>query len=103
MTFRTLISIDTELNDALALIERYFSITVDKSLIEKIINDAKDNQVAEKIYSIGTLDRGLRRAKVNIRGKVDEYEPETIWIDLDGLTDDEAKFFEEAMSTNRRP
>lgn len=46
--FKTLINIDSDLRGILHEIEQYFSITLDKELIERIFKDAEDDQVSEK-------------------------------------------------------
>ena len=102
MRFRTVIEIGTKLRDFVRVIEERFPLTVDRGTIDKIFADADNDQVTQKEYSITSLDRGRGKERIQIKGTVEEYEPETIWIDIEGLSMDETKYLEDNFPTSTR-
>ena len=83
--YKTLLNIDSELNVFIREIENHFSIKVDKKIIDKIYQDFKNDQVNEKEYVIFKRPDRILKKQFVIKGIVDEYEPETIWIELENL------------------
>lgn len=82
MDFKKLIVIDSELRDYLKEVERHFSIKIDEKVIEKILDDSKADQLTEKKYQIFDSSPSLTKSRLTVNGTVDEYEPETIWIEM---------------------
>jgi hypothetical protein len=97
-SFRTLINIDANLRDIFREIEQYFSIKLDKALIEKIFKDAEGDQVTEKGYLIFQEQKKIIGTQLTIRGTVDDYEPETIWIEIRNIKEKDVKHFNELVS-----
>lgn len=93
--FRILINIDKDLRDVFMKIERYFSIALDESVIEKIFKDA---EVSQKDYLIFQGKKKLLQKPVIVRGTVDEYEPSDIWIVIENITDKDVKHFTSLIS-----
>jgi hypothetical protein len=93
MEFKTLITIDSKLVDFLSKVEKYLNITLDKAIVNKILTEAKDDQVTEKNYSVFET-KGL-----SIHGIVDEYEPETVWIEIKNIKSADVKYFEDLDSS----
>lgn len=96
--FKTLVNIDSDFRDIIDEIERYFSITLDKELIERIFRDAEGDQVTDKQYLIFQGEKKLLGGQMTIHGTVDEYEPETIWIELKNIKEKDARHFNELVS-----
>jgi hypothetical protein len=96
-TFRTLININAA-PDIFGEIERYFSIKLDKTMIENIFKDAEENQVAKKEYLIFQGNRKFLTKQLLISWTVDEYEPETIWIEIQNIKEKDFKHFSELVS-----
>jgi|LakMenE18May11ns_1017448.scaffolds.fasta_scaffold8568756_1 hypothetical protein len=88
MEFRTLINIDTELSGLIAEIKRYFSLDIDDGLVERIVQDSKTDNVNEKHYKIFE-----EKSRPTILATVDEYEPETIWIEIKNIKNTDVKHF----------
>ena len=97
-TFKTPINIDATAHDFFGEIERYFSIKLDKTIIENIFKDAEENQVAKKEYLIFQGSKKIFRKQPFINGTVDEYEPETIWIEIHNIKEKDFKHFSELVS-----
>ena len=97
-SFRTLINIDANLRDIFGEIEQYFSIKLDKDLIEKIFRDAEEDQVTEKEYLIFQEEKKFLGTQLKIRGTVDDYEPKTIWIEIQNIKEKDVKHFNELVS-----
>jgi hypothetical protein len=97
-TFRTLLNIDSNLRYIIGEIEQYFSIKLDKDIIAKIFKDAEDDQVTEKEYLIAQAEKKFLGTQLTILGTVDEYEPETIWIEIQNIKQKDVKYFEEMIS-----
>ena len=95
MNFKKFLSIDSELLDYLNEVERYFSIKIDDKLINKILDDSQTDQVTEKKYQI--FDSG--KSRITIDAIVDEYEPETIWIEMKNIENGDIKHFDSFVST----
>ena len=95
--FKTLVNKDSDLRDIVNEIEQYFSITLDKELIERIFRDAEENQVSEKQYLIFKAEKKILGGQMTILGTVEEYEPETIWIELKNIKEKDAKHFNELI------
>ena len=91
--FKTLINIDSDLISFFSELENYFSIKLDKIIIEKIFKDAEDDQVSEKDYKIFEKERSLFKSQIQIIGKVDEYEPNDIWIEIKNIKDRDLNHF----------
>jgi len=96
--FRTPVNIDSHLRDIFKEIERYFGITLDKNLIENIFREAEEDQVSEKEYLIFQSAKKLLRKQLTIRGTVEEYEPDTIWIEIQNLKEKDLRHFNELVS-----
>ncbi|MEO7990259.1 MAG: hypothetical protein ABI663_12010 [Chryseolinea sp.] len=96
--FKTLVNIDTNLQDLLREIEQYFSIKLNKDIIEKIFRDAEEDHVTEKEYLIFQVEKKLLGAKLTIMGTVDNHEPETIWIEIQNIKEKDVKHFNELIS-----
>jgi hypothetical protein len=88
MEFKALINIDNELSGLISEIKRYFSVEIDDGLVGKIIQDSENNQVTEKHYKIFE-----EKSRPTILATVDEYEPETIWIEIKNIRDTDVKHF----------
>jgi len=96
--FKTLVNIDSDLRDIVRGIERYFSITLDKELIERIFKDAEEDQVSEKKYLIFKGEKKILSGQMTIHGTVAEYEPETILIELKNIKEKDVRHFNELVS-----
>jgi hypothetical protein len=88
MTFRKLFNIEDELPSALGKVSEVFSIEISDEVLRKMHSDSVEDQVNEKRYDIVTVSRKLRKDFM-VTGVVDEYEPETIWLEFSGLTKSE--------------
>ena len=97
-TFKTPINIDATAHDFFGEIERYFSIKLDKTIIENIFKDAEEDQVAKKEYLIFQGKKKFLTKQLLINGTVDEYEPETIWIEIQNIKEKDFKHFSELVS-----
>ncbi len=97
-TFRTLININAATGDFFGEIERYFSITFEKTIIENIFKDAEENQVPKKEYLIFQGNKKFLTKQMVISGTVDEHEPETIWIEIQNIKEKDFKHFSELVS-----
>lgn len=93
--FRTLINIDTNLRDFFREIEQYFSIKLDRDVIERIFKDAEEDQVTGKEYLIFQGEKKLLGTKLTILATVDEYEPETAWIEIQNIKEKDLKHLNE--------
>ena len=89
IAFRTLINIDADLPNIIKEIGNYFNITLNEELINTILRDAEENQVSEKKYTIFEGHKKISGAKLTMLGTVDEYEPETIWIEIKDIEEKE--------------
>lgn len=96
--FKTLVNIDSDLRDIVDEIERYFSITLDKELIVRIFRDAEEDQVREKQYLLFEGEDKIPGGQMTIHGTVDEYEPETIWIELRNIKEMDVRHFSKLVS-----
>jgi hypothetical protein len=96
--FKALININSDLRDIVDEIERYFSIALDRELIERIFRDAENDQVSEKQYLIFKGEEKILHGQMTIYGTVDEYEPETIWIELKNIKEKDVRHFNELVS-----
>jgi len=94
MEFKTLININSELRGLVAEIKKYFSLDIDSGLIEKIVQDSETDQVTEKNYKIFEA-----KSQPTILATVDEYEPETIWIEIKNIKDKDVKHFNDFTGT----
>lgn len=99
MNFKKLIDIDSELRDYLKEIERHFSIKIDDKLIEKIFDDSQADQVTEKKYEVFDSKPSLLKSRLTINATVDEYEPETIWIEIKNVKKADIKHFDNFVTT----
>lgn len=88
-----LFEIHSNLTTVLNQIAEILSIKIDQEVLDKIQNDAFINQINQKKYQIYT-NSGLFN-KMYITGFVDEYEPETIWIEFSGVSKFEIEQIEE--------
>lgn len=91
--FKILVNIDSDLRNIVDDIDRYFSITVDKELIERIFKDSERDQVSEKQYLIFKGEEKIPGQQMTIHGTVDEYEPETICIELKNINEKDLRHF----------
>ena len=73
--------------------EKYFSIRVDNEIVEKVFKDAKDDHVTEKNYLIFQSKKSLFKSKLKVIGSVDEYEPETICIEIQNIQNKDLNHF----------
>ncbi len=96
--FSTSLIIQFDFRALIKEIERYFKITLKKEVIQKIFSDALKDQVTEKEYLIFEgMKKNLSR-EMRIRGNVDEYEPETIYIEIQNIKEKDVKHFNELFS-----
>lgn len=96
--FRTLIDINDGLRDLVKEVELYFSIKLEKEVIDKIFNDSEEDQVNAKAYLLFQGEKKLLRRELIIRGVVDEYEPHDIWIEIQDLKEKDIKYLNELVS-----
>lgn len=96
--FKTLVNIDSDLRQIVKAIERYFSITLDKELIERIFKDSEEDQISEKRYLIFKGEQKILAGQMTIYGTVDEYEPGTIWLELKNIKEKDVRHFRELVS-----
>jgi hypothetical protein len=96
--FKKLINVDPELRDTFRKIEGYFSIDLDKGTIEKIFNDAENDQVSEKRYLLFQAEKKFLRRQLIILGTVAEYEPLDILIEIRNIKEKELKDLKELVS-----
>jgi hypothetical protein len=94
--FKTLVNIGSELRDIVSEIERYFVISLDKELIERIFRDSEEDQVNEKQYLIFEGEKKIPIGQMTIQGKVEEFEPETIWIEIKNIREKDVRHFTES-------
>jgi hypothetical protein len=100
MKYREIFNIENELPSVLGKVSEVFSIETDDELLRKIQLDSIKDQVNEKRYEIATVSRILRK-DIIITGIVEEYEPETIWLELTGLTQSELDILTEKIEKNK--
>jgi hypothetical protein len=93
-TFRLLINIDPDLKVFFKEVEQYFSIKLDNVVVEKIFNDCIEDQVTEKNYEIFNGEKRFMKTPIQVTGKVDEYEPEDIWIEILNIKEKDVKHFQ---------
>lgn len=93
MEYKMLFEIHSNLTTVLNQIAEILSIKIDQEVLDKIQNDALIDQINQKKYQIYT-NSGLFN-KMYITGFVDEYEPETIWIEFSGVSKFEIDQIEE--------
>jgi hypothetical protein len=96
--FTTLLSIGSDFLDVVNEIERYFHITVDKQLIERIFNDSEEDQVTEKKYLIFAGEKRIFKKPLMISATVDEYEPDAIWIEIKNIKEKDLQHLNEFIS-----
>jgi hypothetical protein len=96
--FRKLINIDSGLRDTFKKLEGYFCINFDKETIDKIFNDAENDQVSEKRYPLFQAEKKFLRRQLIIVGTVDEYEPFDILIEIRNIREKELKDIKELVS-----
>ena len=99
--FCTLIDIDSELNGFIKEIEKYYAIKIAQQIINQIITDSQENQVDEKNYDIFKGENRLLKKSIVIVGRVDEFEPETIWIEINNIKKGDEKHFQELINNTR--
>lgn len=90
-TFEQLLTIDPELRAFFTHVEEYFLISIDKEIVGRIFNDSEEDQVNEKQYEIYTEKKRWLRPQMKITGKVDEHEPETLWIEIQNIKEKDLK------------
>ena len=78
-------------------IEKYFSITLGNEITAKIFTDAEDDQVSKKEYLIFQDKKKLLGRQLIITGKVDENEPEDIWIEIENIKEKDVRHFNEFL------
>jgi hypothetical protein len=77
-SFCELVAIGRELRLTFFAIECVFDVVLDSRECERVFQDAAEDQVSAKEYLF------FESSVLSIRGKVDEYEPETIWLTVEG-------------------
>jgi len=97
--FRTLVNIDDNLLIIFKEIEKYFVIELDKAIIEKIFKEAEEDQVSEKKYLLFQGKKKFISRNLVIEGTVDDYEPESIWIKIQNIKENDVKHFNELVSS----
>ncbi len=71
---KVLTAIDESLRYALFGLQCVLDISLSGSEIKRIFIESEENQVSEKKYTL------FKSSHISVTGKVDEYEPETIFI-----------------------
>jgi hypothetical protein len=95
--FSTLINIDHDLRRFFNEVEIYLSITLDRKIIEKIFQDAENDQVNEKEYQLYIGAKRIFNSPIKIFGKVDSYEPSDIWIEIQNIKKKDLKYLQELV------
>lgn len=98
MTLSELFTIDNNLRVFLNETEKYFSIKIDREIIEKIFRDAEVDQVNEKEYIIFQSQGTIFKKGLTITGSVDGYEPETILVEITKIDKKDLKHFKALAS-----
>lgn len=75
---RELFLVSEKLPEALRELGMALGIRFSEAEIDRVLRDAGTNQVNAKSYQFFHADG------VDVKGIVDEYEPETIWIEVEG-------------------
>ena len=75
---KVLVIIGAEFRFAIAEIARVLRCSIAQSEIERVFSDKQNDQVSVKYYEF------LSSSCVRVTGKVDEYEPGTIWLCVQG-------------------
>jgi hypothetical protein len=73
---KKLIPIDSKMSAFLHEVARRHGLLIDEKILESVLSDSQEDMVNEKEYMIA------HSRKWALRGKVDGYEPETIWMEL---------------------
>jgi len=73
-----LLPIDTTLRFALFGLECALGVTFNAAECERVFRDATVNQMSSKQYVL------FESSRFNVSGRVDEYEPESIWLRVQG-------------------
>jgi hypothetical protein len=96
--FTILINISTELRYIIHEVERYFNVILDQKIIDKIFVDVEHDQVSKKDYVIFEGEKKMFASQMIIRGTIDEYEPETIWIEIRNIKEKDRVYLSELFS-----
>lgn len=96
--FEILLNIDKQIGDVFGEIERYFKISLDKTIIKRILKEAEEDQVSIKEYLIFKGAKKIFSKQIIIQGIVDEYEPETIRIEFKNVNKRDVKHFSELFT-----
>ena len=73
-----LLPVDTKLRFALFGLECALGVTFNGVECERVFRDAGENQVSAKQYVL------FESPRIVVSGRVDEYEPESIWLRVQG-------------------
>ncbi len=71
-----LLDINERLRQCLSNLELLLGVRFDPSEIERVFSDSIADQVREKRYCF------FESPRIQVRGRVDDYEPETIWLSV---------------------
>src|SRR5262245_23739044 len=71
-----LLDINERLRPCLSKLELLLGVPLDRSEIERVFSDSITGQVSEKNYCF------FESPRTQVRGRVDAYEPETIWLSV---------------------
>lgn len=71
-----LLDVNERLRQCLSKLELLLGVPLDPSEIERVFSDSIADQVSEKHYCFFASPR------IQVRGRVDDYEPETIWLSV---------------------
>jgi hypothetical protein len=83
--------IEAQLRTTLNQLQSFLSIAFSHREIERVFNDAKDNQVSEKTY-LFYASRETVRQNWSVEGLVKDYEPETLLLTCRGRRSKRVKF-----------
>ena len=73
-----LLTIDIRLRFALFGLECAFGVSFAGAECEQVFRDADDDQVSAKRYTF------FESSRLSVTGRVDEYEPDSIWVQVRG-------------------
>lgn len=78
---KRLITLSPAIRTLLGTIQTFIKIHIQPEIVDQILTDYESNQVNEKVYQLGG-----QMDKVYLIGIVDEYEPETIWMRFENIS-----------------